>query len=68
MAKLNRIKVVLAERDLNNKWLAERIGKDPATVSKWATNKTQPSLEVLITIANVLDVTVQDLVRQEECN
>jgi DNA-binding Xre family transcriptional regulator len=66
MAKLNRIKVVLAERDLNNKWLAERIGKDPATVSKWATNKTQPSLEVLITIANVLDVTVQDLVRQEE--
>lgn len=66
MAKLNRIKVVLAERDLNNKWLAERIGKDPATVSKWATNKTQPSLEVLITIANVLNVTVQDLVRQEE--
>lgn len=66
MAKLNRIKVVLAERDLNNKWLAERIGKDPATVSKWATNKTQPNLEVLITIANVLDVTVQDLVRQEE--
>ena len=62
---MNRIKVVLAERDLNNKWLAERIGKDPATVSKWATNKTQPSLEVLITIANVLDVTVQDLVRQE---
>ena len=68
MAKLNRIKVVLAERDLNNKWLAERIGKDPATVSKWATNKTQPNLEVLITIANGLDVTVQDLVRQEECN
>lgn len=68
MAKLNRIKVVLAERDLNNKWLAERIGKDPATVSKWATNKTQPSLEVLITIANVLDVTVQELVRQEELN
>ena len=68
MAKLNRIKVVLAERDLNNKWLAERIGKDPATVSKWATNKTQPSLEVLITIANVLDVTVQELVRQEEQN
>ena len=66
MAKLNRIKVVLAERDLNNKWLAERIGKDPATVSKWVTNKTQPSLEALIAIANVLDVTVQDLVRQED--
>ena len=68
MAKLNRIKVVLAERDLNNKWLAEKIGKDPATVSKWVTNTTQPSLEALIAIANVLDVTVQDLVRQEEFN
>jgi DNA-binding Xre family transcriptional regulator len=68
MAKLNRIKVVLAERDLNNKWLAEQVGKDPATVSKWVTNTTQPSLEALIAIANVLDVTVQDLVRQEEFN
>lgn len=66
MAKLNRIKVVLAERDLNNKWLAERIGKDPATVSKWVTNTTQPSLEALIAIANALEVTVQDLVRQED--
>lgn len=68
MAKLNRIKVVLAERDLNNKWLAERIGKDPATVSKWVTNTTQPSLEALIAIANALEVTVQDLVRQDEFN
>ena len=56
MAKLNRIKVVLAERDLNNKWLAEKIGKDPATVSKWVTNTTQPSLEALIAIANALEV------------
>ena len=68
MAKLNRIKVVLAERDLNNKWLAEKIGKDPATVSKWVTNTTQPSLEALIAIANVLEVPVQDLVRQEDFN
>ena len=44
MAKLNRVRVVLAERDLNNKWLAEKIGKDPATVSKWITNKTQPKI------------------------
>lgn len=68
MAKLNRIKVVLAERDLNNKWLAEKIGKDPATVSKWVTNTTQPSLEALIAIANVLEMPVQDLVRQEDFN
>ncbi len=68
MAKLNRIKVVLAERDLNNKWLAEQIGKDPATVSKWVTNTTQPSLEALIAVANALNVPVQELVRQEEFN
>lgn len=66
MAKLNKIKVVLAEKDLNNKWLAEKIGKDPATVSKWVTNTTQPSLKALIDIANALEVSVQELVRQEE--
>ena len=66
MAKLNKIKVVLAEKDLNNKWLAEKISKDPATVSKWVTNTTQPSLEALIDIANASEVSVQELVRQEE--
>ena len=65
MVKLNKIKVVLAERDLNNKWLSEKLGKDPATISKWVTNKTQPSLETLISIANVLKVSVQDLIRQD---
>lgn len=65
MAKHNKIKVVLAERDLNNKWLSEKLGKDPATISKWVTNKTQPSLETLISIANVLKVSVQDLIRQD---
>lgn len=68
MAKLNRIRVVLAERDLNNKWLSDKLGKDPATVSKWVTNTTQPSLEALIAIANALEVSVQELVRQEEFN
>ncbi|MCR8884866.1 helix-turn-helix transcriptional regulator [Phocaeicola plebeius] len=68
MAKLNRIKVVLAERDLNNKWLANKIGKDPATVSKWVTNTTQPSLQVLLEIATVLEVPVQELVRQDGYN
>lgn len=66
MTKLNKIKVVLAEKDLNNKWLAEKIGKDPATISKWVTNTTQPNLEALIDIANALEVSVQELVRQEE--
>ena len=68
MAKLNRIRVVLAERDMNNKWLSDKLGKDPATVSKWVTNTTQPNLEALIAIANALEVPVQELVRQEEFN
>ena len=68
MAKLYRIKVVLAERDLNNKWLADKLGKDQATISKWITNTTQPSLQVLLNIAAALEVSVQELVRQDEYN
>ena len=68
MAKLNRIKVVLAERDLTNKWLADKLRKDQATVSKWITNTSQPSLQVLLDIAAALGVPVQELVRQEEYN
>jgi len=65
---LNRIRVVLAEKDMNNKHLAELLGKDPAVVSKWVTNTNQPSLETLIAIANALEVPVQELVRQDEFN
>lgn len=59
--RLNRIKVVLAERNLTNKWLAEQIGRDPATVSKWVTNAAQPTIETLATISHVLQVDVKDL-------
>ena len=62
MAKLNRIRVVLAERDLNNKWLADKLGKDQA-VSKWITNTTQPNLETMMQIAKVLETQVDDLLR-----
>ena len=65
---LNRIKVVLAEKNLQNKWLAEQIGRDQATVSKWVTNTTQPSLDMLIKIAKVLSVDLNDLVRFEEAS
>ena len=58
---INRIKVVLVEKKRTNKWLAEQLGKDPATVSKWCTNTSQPGLETLLQIANVLDVDVKDL-------
>lgn len=61
--KLNRIKVVLADSGKTNKWLAEQLGKDPATVSKWCTNVSQPSLETLLMISKLLDVDVNELVR-----
>ena len=53
---LNRIKVMLVEKKRSNKWLAEQLGKDPATVSKWCTNTSQPTLETLLKIAELLDV------------
>ena len=60
---LNRLKVVLAEKKKSNKWLAEQLGKDPATISKWCTNSAQPNLENLVEIAKCLEVTVNDLIR-----
>ncbi len=57
----NRIKVVLAEQRRTNKWLAEELGKDQATVSKWCTNSCQPGIEQLFKIAEVLNVDVKDL-------
>ena len=58
---INRLKVVLAEQKRTNKWLAEQLGKDPASVSKWCTNTSQPSLETLVEIARSLNVDVKDL-------
>ena len=62
---LNRIKVMLAERNQTNKWLAEQLGKDPATVSKWVTNASQPSLEMIFKIAQVLDCKYTELIREQ---
>lgn len=63
---LNRIKVVLAEKEHTNKWLAEKLGKKQGTVSKWCTNATQPPLETLIEIAKCLEVDISDLVRKQD--
>ena len=62
---INRLKVILAEKKRTNKWLAEQLGKDQAMVSKWCTNTTQPSLEMLMKIAKVLEVEVKDLLREQ---
>lgn len=62
----NRIRVVLAEKNLSNKWLANKLGRDQATISKWVTNSSQPNLEMLVKIATALEVNIDDLVRKEE--
>ena len=61
-SKLNRLKVVLAERDITNKWLAEQLNVTEITVSKWVLNKRQPPLEQLYTIAQVLCVSTKELI------
>ena len=61
MAVINRIKVVLAEKQLTGKLLAEEIGKSENTISKWCSNKVQPSLEVLLEIATLLSIDIREL-------
>ncbi len=60
---LNRLKVILAEKKKTNKWLAEQLGCSPTTVSKWCTNSSQPSLETIERISNLLDIDYTELIR-----
>ncbi|MDO4707188.1 MAG: helix-turn-helix transcriptional regulator [Porphyromonadaceae bacterium] len=59
---MNRIKAVLAEKQLTSKWLAQELGKAENTVSRWCSNRVQPSLENLVEIAKVLDIEVRMLI------
>ena len=61
MTNINRLKAVLADAGQTNKWLAEQLGKDPVTVSKWCTNSTQPDLVTLSRISELLDVDIREL-------
>ncbi len=60
--KINRIKVALVENGKTGKWLAEQVGKNEATVSRWCSNKMQPSLDMLVRIAELLDIETKDLI------
>lgn len=64
---LNRIKVMLAEKKRTNKWLASELGVNPATISKWCTNSSQPPLDMLIKTAKLLNIEVSDLLRSDNC-
>lgn len=59
--QINRLKIVLAEQSRTNKWLAEKLGKNITTVSRWCTNETQPGIETMIEIADILNVDVREL-------
>ena len=68
MKDLNRLKVVLVEKKRTSKWLAEELGKNVATVSKWCTNTIQPDLPTLNKIAELLNVDVKDLINSNKSN
>ena len=59
--ELNRLKIVLVEKKRTGKWLAEVLKKNEATISRWCTNESQPSIETLFEKAKVLDIDVKDL-------
>ncbi len=64
MKDINRIKVVLVEKKRTSKWLSEQLRKDPATISKWCTNTSQPDLVTLTKVATLLDVDVRQLINK----
>lgn len=66
MEDLNRLKVVLCEKKRTSKWLADELGKNASTISKWCTNVIQPDLPTLRKIADLLDVDVKDLINSSK--
>ena len=65
MEDINRIKVALVEKKRTNKWLAEQLGVNPSTVSKWCTNSSQPDLNNLLRISDLLGVVIKELIVRE---
>ncbi|MBO9200235.1 helix-turn-helix transcriptional regulator [Niastella sp. MAH-29] len=59
---MNRIKAVLAEQGKTGKWLAEELEKNETTISRWCTNEVQPSIDILVEIAKLLEVDVRELI------
>lgn len=68
MANLNRIKVVLAEKQKTGKWLAEQLGKSNCTISKWCSNTIQPDLQTLDKISQLLEVDRRELLTPSKSN
>lgn len=58
---INRLKVVLVEKNVSSKWLAEQLGKNEATISRWCTNEVQPPIKTFVQIAEKFDVKLSTL-------
>ena len=66
MRDINRLKILLAEKKRTNKWLCEQLGVNPTTVSKWCTNSSQPSLEMVLKMMEVLDADINQIINLPE--
>lgn len=66
LMKINRLKVILAEKGKTNKWLAEKLGKSEVTVSRWVRNENQPSMETLLVISKLLDIDIKELLNSSK--
>lgn len=64
MTDINRIKLVLVEKKRTSKWLAQQLDVNPTTVSKWCTNTSQPNLQTLSKIAELLEVDRRELLHK----
>lgn len=65
MEDINRLKIVLFEKKRTGAWLADHLGVNPSTVSKWCTNSSQPDIESLLKIADLLEVDIKELLVRE---
>ena len=66
MRDINRLNILLAEKKKTNKWLCERLGVNPTTVSKWCTNSSQPSLEMVLKMMEILDADISQIINLPE--
>ena len=64
MKEINRLRISHAEKNKTGKWLAEQLGKDPSTISKWCSNSSQPQLDTVIRIAELLEVDIKELINR----
>lgn len=65
MEPVNRIEIVLFEKNRTGKWLSEQMGVTPSTVSKWCTNVSQPDLNSLLKTSDLLKVDIKELIARK---